>query len=261
MKNENIVRLKSFLPQYRQITKRQRELNDIQQEYNNRKNGYIDIKTIENNAILYSVSIIKVALLSLVLLCVNPVLILMEFSGVKFNIDGLSKEMQFAVIMVAVVFILAFPVFISWLIVGAKVRKQKRAAQLNYDKRVANANEINKKLDEICAELSREITKRKAELRDLTAHIEKNKESPVPKQYWYAADNLYELMNSGRADTVKEAINLFEDICHKQRLENLTAQNAPSYDDYWMERELLKEQVAATRDVERQLDRMNWNLF
>lgn len=260
MENEEFIRLGEFLPQYRQITKIQWELNDIQQNYNTRKNGYIDIKTIENNAILYSVSKSKVLLLSLVLFFFNPVMLLSALMP-KTDISGLPKAIQFAVIMFAVALMLVFPIFISWLIVGGKVRKQKRAAQENYDKRVANANQINKKLDELCNELSNEIRKKTAELGDLTAHVEKNKESPVPKQYWYAADNLYELMDSGRADTIKEAINLFEDICHKQRLENLTAQNAPLYDDHWLERELLKEQVAATRDVERQLDRMNWNLF
>lgn len=255
MENEEFVRLERFLPQYRQITALQREINNIQQEYNTRINGYIDIKTIENDAVLYSVSKGKVAILSMVLFMFNPIMLLPLLMP-KIDITVLPPMIQFTVIMLAVAFMLIFPIFISWLIVGGKVRKQKRAAQENYDKRVANANEINKKLDELCRCLLSEIRKKTTELCTLTAKIEKNTQSPVPKQYWYAADDLYELMNSGRADTIKEAINLFEDICHKQRLENLTAQNAPLYDDHWMERELLKEQVAATRDVERQLDRM-----
>lgn len=255
MKNGEFVRLESFLPQYRQITELQREINDIQQEYNTRINGYIDIKTIENDAVLYTVPMGKVAILSMVLFFFNPIMLLSLLIP-KFDISGLPKIIQFTVIMLAVAIALVFPVVISWLIVSGKVRKQKRAAQEIYDKRVANANKINQKLDELCSCLLSEIRKKTEELCTLTSKIEKNNESPVPKQYWYAADSLYELMDSGRADTIKEAINLFEDICHKQRLENLTAQNAPSYDDHWMEQQLLNEQVAATREVERQLDRM-----
>lgn len=258
--NDELVKIKKFLPQYRQVAKLQRQLNDVRENYNIRKNGYVDTSKIENDAVLYSVSKIRVLFMAFIL----DTILSMILGSVSIYASALLKvsdDTNAILLGLSAIISLVLSLPLAWFIAGRKVRKQKREAQEIYEKRITNATEINKTLDELCSNLSREITNKTVEIRDLTAHIEKNQDSIVPKQYWYAADELYNLIDNGRADTVKEAINLYEDICHKQRLEDLTAQNAPVYDDHWYERELLKEQVEATKNVERQLDRMRWDLF
>ena len=60
---------------------------------------------------------------------------------------------------------------------------------------------------------------------DLREYYEAYKNCPVGMEYFCPStiDKLYNLMKSGRADTIKEAINVYEDDKHKDRMEQQQA--------------------------------------
>lgn len=99
-----------------------------------------------------------------------------------------------------------------------KLEEKKKLAE--YNKKIGKIKDKVRKILKKKKEADRQekIAKIETAYREKIAEIERDyPDEYIGEKYYYYLDEIIELIKSGRADTVKEAINLFEEMKYKER--------------------------------------------
>jgi len=75
--------------------------------------------------------------------------------------------------------------------------------------------------DKHIPEIKRLIEQSKTELSELEQTMNDRKKCIIPQDYWGVAGYLWSYIENGRADNLKEAINLHEEVMHRLKVENV----------------------------------------
>ena len=253
--NEDLLKVRECMNLYSSLNTLRNNCARIQQEYNVAVSQKIDINKIKNDIEVnkddYRVSKFWMWVLFVAFSMTIP--LMCKVLGVIPLIDTQLGMVLF------IILIFAFSILIPYVILKFRVLVKRSKAQNEYNSKVARATEKNKKIDEQCAEISNRLAQERNKCNDFANQLRANPEIIIPEHYWGVAGDIYNLMMNKRADTVKEAINLLEDIWHKNRLEDLTAQNAPIYipNDNSAELDLLRKQVDATKQNTRAVENLD----
>lgn len=276
--NADLEKIKQYISKYREVNAIRQDYAQLQQKLNIEANKAKDIKKIKNTASEYRVSRAAILFLSFVLFDVNSALIVFWLDGKIFasgliikekivnfvnSADASNAKWVIAVIMVAVLLFLLLAPLEARLILMLHVAKKRKDAQRSYDKKLERANEDNQKVMTACNEIREQMSLLEYKYEKLASKMRTDANIVIPESYWFAVDDIYSLLANGRADSVKEAINLLEDIWHKNRLENIAAQSAYIYDsnDNSEELDLLRRQVEATEKHTKAVEDLDLHLF
>ena len=213
---EQLRRARSFFIERKKYCDRIRELEDRQSAATDLGDNYVEekIKPYEkmNKGCLIVVLGFIIGVIFLALILCAIVWFIGIFSGWKIEdiIIGLVAFVPFVLAEIALIVIFCLCI--------AKTKKyNKIAEQLHAEAEVYKAVEMGR----IVEELEIEVKKIQAELNEFT---EKNIHlyECVPAKYRNsrAVSNLYSLVNDGRADTLKEAINMYEEQKHRRQIED-----------------------------------------
>lgn len=251
-KYEELSKVKQHLEQYRIIADIQRQNTELNQQYNTVSDRRAALPPIRNEADDYSVSKGAVAILSIVFIQLN-----LALSVLLFRTIGSAHGAVILSVLGAVI-----GIFEAYFLLKLRVRRKQKKAQALYDARMENARKINEKTDEICETIARQQAELMQKRKAIAQQLKNDPDSVVPEAYWHVADDICSLMENGRADSVKEAINLLEDIWHKNRLEN-AAQNAYVYmpEDNSAELDLMRQQVEATKRHTQAVQDLDLHMF
>lgn len=276
--NADSEKIKQYISKYREVNAIRQDYAQLQQKLNIEANKAKDIKKIKNTASEYRVSKAALLFLSFVLFGVNSALIVFLLDGKIFangfiikekivnfvnSADASNAKWVIAVIMVAVLLFLLLAPLEARLILQLHVAKKRKEAQRSYDKKLGRANEDNQKVMTACNGIREQMSLLEYKYEKLASKMRTDANIVIPESYWFAVDDIYSLLANGRADSVKEAINLLEDIWHKNRLENIAAQSAYIYDsnDNSEELDLLRRQVEATEKHTKAVEDLDLHLF
>lgn len=250
-KYEELSKVKQHLEQYRIIADIQRQNTELNQQYNTVSDRRAALPPIRNEADDYSVSKGAVLILSIVFIQFNAVIMTFPLKNAG---DG--------IVIVAFLLAIVLSIFEAYLVLKLRVRRKQKKAQALYDARMENARKINEKTDEICETIARQQAELMQKRKAIAQQLKNDPDSVVPEAYWHVADDICSLMENGRADSVKEAINLLEDIWHKNRLEN-AAQSAYTYipEDNSAELDLMRQQVEATKRHTQAVQDLDLHMF
>ena len=177
--------------------------------------------------------------------------------------DASNATWVIAIVMSAILLFLLLAPLEARLILMLHVAKKRKDAQRSYDKKLGRANEDNQKVMTACNGIREQMSALENKYESLASKMRTDANIVIPESYWFAVDDIYSLLANGRADSVKEAINLLEDIWHKNRLENIAAQSAYIYDsnDNSEELDLLRRQVEATEKHTKAVEDLDLHLF
>lgn len=276
--NADSEKIKQYISKYREVNAIRQDYAQLQQKLNIESNKAKDIKKIKNTASEYRVSRAAILFLSFVLFDVNSALIVFWLDGKIFangliikekivnfvnSADASNATWVIAIVMSAVLLFLLLAPLEARLILMLHVAKKRKDAQRSYDKKLGRANEDNQKVMTVCNGIREQMSALENKYESLASKMRTDANIVIPESYWFAVDDIYSLLANGRADSVKEAINLLEDIWHKNRLENIAAQSAYIYDsnDNSEELDLLRRQVEATEKHTKAVEDLDLHLF
>lgn len=276
--NADSEKIKQYISKYREVNAIRQDYAQLQQKLNIEANKAKDIKKIKNTASEYRVSKAALLFLSFVLFDVNSALIVFWLDGKIFangliikekivnfvnSADASNATWVIAIVMSAVLLFLLLAPLEARLILMLHVAKKRKDAQRSYDKKLGRANEDNQKVMTACNGIREQMSLLEYKYEKLASKMRTDANIVIPESYWFAVDDIYSLLANGRADSVKEAINLLEDIWHKNRLENIAAQSAYIYDsnDNSEELDLLRRQVEATEKHTKAVEDLDLHLF
>lgn len=276
--NADSEKIKQYISKYREVNAIRQDYAQLQQKLNIEANKAKDIKKIKNTASEYRVSKAALLFLSFVLFDVNSALIIFWLDGKIFangliikekivnfvnSADASNATWVIAIVMSAVLLFLLLAPLEARLILMLHVAKRRKDAQRSYDKKLGRANEDNQKVMTACNGIREQMSLLEYKYEKLASKMRTDANIVIPESYWFAVDDIYSLLANGRADSVKEAINLLEDIWHKNRLENIAAQSAYIYDsnDNSEELDLLRRQVEATEKHTKAVEDLDLHLF
>lgn len=276
--NADSEKIKQYISKYREVNAIRQDYAQLQQKLNIESNKAKDIKKIKNTASEYRVSRAAILFLSFVLFDVNSALIVFWLDGKIFangliikekivnfvnSADASNATWVIAIVMSAVLLFLLLAPLEARLILMLHVAKKRKDAQRSYDKKLRRANEDNQKVMTACNGIREQMSALENKYESLASKMRTDANIVIPESYWFAVDDIYSLLANGRADSVKEAINLLEDIWHKNRLENIAAQSAYIYDsnDNSEELDLLRRQVEATEKHTKAVEDLDLHLF
>lgn len=276
--NADSEKIKQYISKYREVNAIRQDYAQLQQKLNIESNKAKDIKKIKNTASEYRVSRAAILFLSFVLFDVNSALIVFWLDGKIFangliikekivnfvnSADASNATWVIAIVMSAVLLFLLLAPLEARLILMLHVAKKRKDAQRSYDKKLRRANEDNQKVMTVCNGIREQMSALENKYESLASKMRTDANIVIPESYWFAVDDIYSLLANGRADSVKEAINLLEDIWHKNRLENIAAQSAYIYDsnDNSEELDLLRRQVEATEKHTKAVEDLDLHLF
>lgn len=276
--NADSEKIKQYISKYREVNAIRQDYAQLQQKLNIESNKAKDIKKIKNTASEYRVSRAALLFLSFVLFDVNSALIVFWLDGKIFangliikekivnfvnSADASNATWVIAIVMSAVLLFLLLAPLEARLILMLHVAKKRKDAQRSYDKKLRRANEDNQKVMTACNGIREQMSLLEYKYEKLASKMRTDANIVIPESYWFAVDDIYSLLANGRADSVKEAINLLEDIWHKNRLENIAAQSAYIYDsnDNSEELDLLRRQVEATEKHTKAVEDLDLHLF
>lgn len=276
--NADLEKIKQYISKYREVNAIRQDYAQLQQKLNIEANKAKDIKKIKNTASEYRVSRAAILFLSFVLFDVNSALIVFWLDGKIFaggliikekivnfvnSADASNAKWVIAIVMSAVLLFLLLAPLEARLILMLHVAKKRKDAQRSYDKKLGRANEDNQKVMTVCNGIREQMSALENKYESLASKMRTDANIVIPESYWFAVDDIYSLLANGRADSVKEAINLLEDIWHKNRLENIAAQSAYIYDsnDNSEELDLLRRQVEATEKHTKAVEDLDLHLF
>lgn len=276
--NADSETIKQYISKYREVNAIRQDYAQLQQKLNIESNKAKDIKKIKNTASEYRVSRAAILFLSFVLFDVNSALIVFWLDGKIFangliikekivnfvnSADASNAKWVIAIVMSAVLLFLLLAPLEARLILMLHVAKKRKDAQRSYDKKLRRANEDNQKVMTACNGIREQMSALENKYESLASKMRTDANIVIPESYWFAVDDIYSLLANGRADSVKEAINLLEDIWHKNRLENIAAQSAYIYDsnDNSEELDLLRRQVEATEKHTKAVEDLDLHLF
>ena len=276
--NADSEKIKQYISKYREVNAIRQDYAQLQQKLNIEANKAKDIKKIKNTASEYRVSKAALLFLSFVLFDVNSALIIFWLDGKIFangliikekivnfvnSADASNATWVIAIVMSAVLLFLLLAPLEARLILMLHVAKKRKDAQRSYDKKLGRANEDNQKVMTACNGIREQMSLLEYKYEKLASKMRTDANIVIPESYWFAVDDICTLLANGRADSVKEAINLLEDIWHKNRLENIAAQSAYIYDsnDNSEELDLLRRQVEATEKHTKAVEDLDLHLF
>lgn len=276
--NADSEKIKQYISKYREVNAIRQDYAQLQQKLNIESNKAKDIKKIKNTASEYRVSRAAILFLSFVLFDVNSALIVFWLDGKIFaggliikekivnfvnSADASNATWVIAIVMSAILLFLLLAPLEARLILMLHVAKKRKDAQRSYDKKLRRANEDNQKVMTACNGIREQMSALENKYESLASKMRTDANIVIPESYWFAVDDIYSLLANGRADSVKEAINLLEDIWHKNRLENIAAQSAYIYDsnDNSEELDLLRRQVEATEKHTKAVEDLDLHLF
>lgn len=276
--NADSEKIKQYISKYREVNAIRQDYAQLQQKLNIESNKAKDIKKIKNTASEYRVSRAALLFLSFVLFDVNSALIVFWLDGKIFangliikekivnfvnSADASNATWVIAIVMSAILLFLLLAPLEARLILMLHVAKKRKDAQRSYDKKLGRANEDNQKVMTVCNGIREQMSALENKYESLASKMRTDANIVIPESYWFAVDDIYSLLANGRADSVKEAINLLEDIWHKNRLENIAAQSAYIYDsnDNSEELDLLRRQVEATEKHTKAVEDLDLHLF
>lgn len=276
--NADSEKIKQYISKYREVNAIRQDYAQLQQKLNIESNKAKDIKKIKNTASEYRVSRAAILFLSFVLFDVNSALIVFWLDGKIFangliikekivnfvnSADASNATWVIAIVMSAILLFLLLAPLEARLILMLHVAKKRKDAQRSYDKKLGRANEDNQKVMTACNGIREQMSALENKYESLASKMRTDANIVIPESYWFAVDDIYSLLANGRADSVKEAINLLEDIWHKNRLENIAAQSAYIYDsnDNSEELDLLRRQVEATEKHTKAVEDLDLHLF
>lgn len=276
--NADSEKIKQYISKYREVNAIRQDYAQLQQKLNIESNKAKDIKKIKNTASEYRVSRAALLFLSFVLFDVNSALIVFWLDGKIFangliikekivnfvnSADASNATWVIAIVMSAILLFLLLAPLEARLILMLHVAKKRKDAQQSYDKKLGRANEDNQKVMTVCNGIREQMSLLEYKYENLASKMRTDANIVIPESYWFAVDDIYSLLANGRADSVKEAINLLEDIWHKNRLENIAAQSAYIYDsnDNSEEIDLLRRQVEATEKHTKAVEDLDLHLF
>lgn len=276
--NADSETIKQYISKYREVNAIRQDYAQLQQKLNIESNKAKDIKKIKNTASEYRVSRAAILFLSFVLFDVNSALIVFWLDGKIFangliikekivnfvnSADASNATWVIAIVMSAILLFLLLAPLEARLILMLHVAKKRKDAQRSYDKKLRRANEDNQKVMTACNGIREQMSALENKYESLASKMRTDANIVIPESYWFAVDDIYSLLANGRADSVKEAINLLEDIWHKNRLENIAAQSAYIYDsnDNSEELDLLRRQVEATEKHTKAVEDLDLHLF
>lgn len=276
--NADSETIKQYISKYREVNAIRQDYAQLQQKLNIESNKAKDIKKIKNTASEYRVSRAAILFLSFVLFDVNSALIVFWLDGKIFaggliikekivnfvnSADASNATWVIAIVMSAILLFLLLAPLEARLILMLHVAKKRKDAQRSYDKKLGRANEDNQKVMTVCNGIREQMSALENKYESLASKMRTDANIVIPESYWFAVDDIYSLLANGRADSVKEAINLLEDIWHKNRLENIAAQSAYIYDsnDNSEELDLLRRQVEATEKHTKAVEDLDLHLF
>lgn len=276
--NADSEKIKQYISKYREVNAIRQDYAQLQQKLNIESNKAKDIKKIKNTASEYRVSRAALLFLSFVLFDVNSALIVFWLDGKIFaggliikekivnfvnSADASNATWVIAIVMSAILLFLLLAPLEARLILMLHVAKKRKDAQRSYDKKLRRANEDNQKVMTACNGIREQMSLLEYKYENLASKMRTDANIVIPESYWFAVDDIYSLLANGRADSVKEAINLLEDIWHKNRLENIAAQSAYIYDsnDNSEELDLLRRQVEATEKHTKAVEDLDLHLF
>lgn len=136
-----------------------------------------------------------------------------------------------------------------------------------YKRRVKNFKKNNikayeKKRDEIHTyneNIRAEINKIKSKKIALEQQMSDRTVCCIHPDYWYAGPQLFYLVDTGRADTLKEAINLFENIKENER--RRLAEEAAAEERHWAKFEEMMEEDEKLDKLKRTIRSAMYDLF
>lgn len=276
--NADSETIKQYISKYREVNAIRQDYAQLQQKLNIESNKAKDIKKIKNTASEYRVSRAALLFLSFVLFDVNSALIVFWLDGKIFangliikekivnfvnSADASNATWVIAIVMSAILLFLLLAPLEARLILMLHVAKKRKDAQRSYDKKLRRANEDNQKVMTACNGIREQMSLLEYKYESLASKMRTDANIVIPESYWFAVDDICTLLANGRADSVKEAINLLEDIWHKNRLENIAAQSAYIYDsnDNSEELDLLRRQVEATEKHTKAVEDLDLHLF
>lgn len=276
--NADSEKIKQYISKYREVNAIRQDYAQLQQKLNIEANKAKDIKKIKNTASEYRVSKAALLFLSFVLFDVNSALIIFWLDGKIFangliikekivnfvnSADASNATWVIAIVMSAVLLFLLLAPLEARLILMLHVAKKRKDAQRSYDKKLGRANEDNQKVMTVCNGIREQMSLLEYKYEKLASKMRTDANIVIPESYWFAVDDICTLLANGRADSVKEAINLLEDIWHKNRLENIAAQSAYIYgsNDNSEELDLLRRQVEATEKHTKAVEDLDLHLF
>lgn len=276
--NADSEKIKQYISKYREVNAIRQDYAQLQQKLNIESNKAKDIKKIKNTASEYRVSRAAILFLSFVLFDVNSALIVFWLDGKIFangliikekivnfvnSADASNAKWVIAIVMSAILLFLLLAPLEARLILMLHVAKKRKDAQRSYDKKLRRANEDNQRVMTVCNGIREQMSALENKYESLASKMRTDANIVIPESYWFAVDDIYSLLANGRADSVKEAINLLEDIWHKNRLENIAAQSAYIYDsnDNSEELDLLRRQVEATEKHTKAVEDLDLHLF
>lgn len=276
--NADSEKIKQYISKYREVNAIRQDYAQLQQKLNIEANKAKDIKKIKNTASEYRVSKAALLFLSFVLFDVNSALIIFWLDGKIFangliikekivnfvnSADASNATWVIAIVMSAVLLFLLLAPLEARLILMLHVAKKRKDAQRSYNKKLGRTNEDNQKVMTACNGIREQMSLLEYKYEKLASKMRTDANIVIPESYWFAVDDIYSLLANGRADSVKEAINLLEDIWHKNRLENIAAQSAYIYDsnDNSEELDLLRRQVEATEKHTKAVEDLDLHLF
>lgn len=276
--NADLEKIKQYISKYREVNAIRQDYAQLQQKLNIEANKAKDIKKIKNTASEYRVSRAAILFLSFVLFDVNSALIVFWLDGKIFaggliikekivnfvnSADASNATWVIAIVMSAILLFLLLAPLEARLILMLHVAKKRKDAQRSYDKKLGRANEDNQRVMTACNEIREQMSALENKYESLASKMRTDANIVIPESYWFAVDDICTLLANGRADSVKEAINLLEDIWHKNRLENIAAQSAYIYDsnDNSEELDLLRRQVEATEKHTKAVEDLDLHLF
>ncbi|MGN1162151.1 MAG: hypothetical protein ACI4SX_07905 [Candidatus Fimenecus sp.] len=276
--NADLEKIRQYISKYREVNAIRQDYAQLQQKHNIEANKAKDIKKIKNTASEYRVSRAALLFLSFVLFDVNSALIVFWLDGKLFangliikekivnfvnSADASNATWVIAIVMSAVLLFLLLAPLEALLILKLHAAKKRKEAQRSYDKKLGRANEDNQKVMTTCNGIREQMSLLEYKYEKLAPKMRTDANIVIPESYWFAVDDICTLLANGRADSVKEAINLLEDIWHKNRLENIAAQSAYVYDcnDNSEELDLLRRQVEATEKHTKAVEDLDLHLF
>lgn len=276
--NADLEKIRQYISKYREVNAIRQDYAQLQQKHNIEANKAKDIKKIKNTASEYRVSRAALLFLSFVLFDVNSALIVFWLDGKLFangliikekivnfvnSADASNATWVIAIVMSAILLFLLLAPLEALLILKLHAAKKRKEAQRSYDKKLGRANEDNQKVMTACNGIREQMSLLEYKYEKLASKMRTDANIVIPESYWFAVDDICTLLANGRADSVKEAINLLEDIWHKNRLENIAAQSAYVYDcnDNSEELDLLRRQVEATEKHTKAVEDLDLHLF
>jgi len=105
-------------------------------------------------------------------------------------------------------------------------------------------------------ELQKNITKMQGVLAQIENSLKDPQKCCLHSDYWYAGEEIYHLVENGRADSLKEAINLFENIRQQNRI--LAQQAQAAEDARWAQLQNMMNEGSSKYDEQK---KKHWEEF